>query len=40
MIVELRADGHAIVAATHDDEFVTAIGATRLALGAGTEVRA
>ncbi|MGJ4843410.1 ABC transporter ATP-binding protein [Leifsonia sp. Le1] len=40
MIAELRADGHAIVAATHDDEFVTAIGATRLALGAGTEVRA
>lgn len=40
MIAELRADGHAIVAATHDDEFVTAIGATRLALGAGTEVPA
>ena len=39
-IAELRAEGHAIVAATHDDEFVTAIGATRLALGAGTEVRA
>lgn len=40
MIAELRADGHAIVAATHDDEFVTAIGADRLRLGASSEVTA
>ncbi|MFF2051571.1 ABC transporter ATP-binding protein [Leifsonia sp. NPDC058194] len=39
-IAELRAAGHAIVTATHDAEFVTAIGATRLELGAAREVAA
>lgn len=39
-IAELRAAGHAIVTATHDAEFVTAIGAARLELGAGREVAA
>ncbi|GAA1443588.1 ABC transporter ATP-binding protein [Leifsonia poae] len=33
MIGELRVEGHAIVAATHDAEFVTAIGADVLRLG-------
>ncbi|MFJ8893511.1 ABC transporter ATP-binding protein [Leifsonia sp. NPDC102414] len=40
MIAELRADGRAVVAATHDEEFVTAIGAGRLLLGASSEVAA
>ena len=39
-IAELRAAGHAIVTATHDAEFVTAIGAITLELGAGREVAA
>lgn len=34
MIGELRAEGHAIVAATHDAEFVEAVGATELRLEA------
>lgn len=33
-IAALRRDGHAVVAATHDAEFVTAIGATELRVGA------
>lgn len=39
-IAGLRAEGHAIVAATHDAEFVTAIGAELLRLGTGREVAA
>lgn len=39
-IAELRAAGHAIVTATHDAEFVAAIGAVTLELGAGREVAA
>jgi energy-coupling factor transporter ATP-binding protein EcfA2 len=35
MIAELRADGHAIVASTHDAEFVRAIGASELRLTSG-----
>jgi energy-coupling factor transport system ATP-binding protein len=36
MIGELRADGHAIIASTHDAEFVTAIGAHVLRLDAAS----
>jgi energy-coupling factor transport system ATP-binding protein len=37
MIGELRADGHAIVASTHDAEFVVAIGAEAHRLDAFAE---
>ncbi len=40
MIAELRAGDHAVVAATHDAEFVAAIGAERLRLDAPQEVAA
>jgi energy-coupling factor transport system ATP-binding protein len=39
-IAELRREGHAVVAATHDAEFVAAIGADSLRLGAGQGVTA
>lgn len=39
-IAELRAAGHAIVTATHDAEFVAAVGADRLELRAAREVAA
>jgi len=37
MIGELRAEGHAIVASTHDAEFIAAIGADELRLAASVE---
>ena len=40
LIADLRGQGHAIAAATHDAEFVTAIGAARLRLDAAEEVAA
>lgn len=39
MISELRRDGNAVVAATHDSDFVKAIGARECDLSSGTEVR-
>jgi energy-coupling factor transport system ATP-binding protein len=38
LIAELRRDGHGIVAATHDAEFVTAVGASPLRLDAAEVV--
>jgi ABC-type polar amino acid transport system ATPase subunit len=40
MIGELRADGHAIIASTHDAEFVAAIGAQVLRLDAADAAEA
>ncbi|MGN6428247.1 MAG: ABC transporter ATP-binding protein [Leifsonia sp.] len=40
MIGELRADGHAVVSATHDAEFVAAVGARELRLARSEEVAA
>jgi len=37
MIGDLRAEGHAIVASTHDAEFIAAIGANELRLTASVE---
>ncbi|UAJ81192.1 ABC transporter ATP-binding protein [Leifsonia sp. ZF2019] len=39
-IAELRGSGHSIVTATHDTEFIAAIGATDLPLGSAREVAA
>lgn len=40
LIAALRADGHAIVAATHDGEFASAVGATELRVDAHEEAAA
>ncbi|WP_158863808.1 ABC transporter ATP-binding protein [Leifsonia sp. AG29] len=40
LIVGLRAEGHAIVAATHDDAFIAAVGAAELRLASPAEVSA